>query len=87
MTEANAILVAACSRFLGSKPVKPQVKAITTDMERLAMEHFPQPKKGKKRQVLAIAGQKLRTPSQPLSQHLKTKTVVKSLVNRTVKMQ
>jgi hypothetical protein len=67
MTEANAILVAACSRWLGSKPIKPQVKAITSDMERLAIEHFPQPKKGKKAQVLAITGPEVKD-SKPATQ-------------------
>jgi hypothetical protein len=73
MTEANTILVAACVRWLGSKPVKPQVKAITGGMERLAIEHFPAPKKGKKAQVLAIEGPEVKDskPAPPAAPKLK----------------
>ncbi|MFO0002581.1 MAG: hypothetical protein ACK559_15745, partial [bacterium] len=43
------------------------MKAITSDMERLAIEHFPQPKKGKKAQVLAITGPEVKD-SKPATQ-------------------
>jgi hypothetical protein len=37
-------------------------------MERLAIEHFPQPKKGKKPQVLAIAGPEVKDSNKPAPQ-------------------